>query len=204
MLALCLGAVCVSAQQTAPASKQEQPAEPAKPEAAGAGKAANVPASVDPNTYILGVDDVIGVRVWREQDLSGIMTIRPDGKITMPLISEIQASGLTPSQLKEAISTALSKFVNNPQIEVVVETVRSRRYFVDGEVNRPGVYPLASPTTVFEALSMAGGFREFANKKNITILRGDKRLKFNWNEVVKGRNLTQNINLENGDHINVE
>ncbi len=211
-LMLALGgtfAVCAAAQQAAPAAAGKHdappaPAEPAKLDSAGPVKPMALPASVDPNTYILGADDVLTVRVWREADLSGSRVVRPDGKITMPLINEVKAAGLTPIQLGEEITNALTKFVNSPQVEVSVEQVRSRRYFVDGEVGRPGAYPLATPTTVFEALSMAGGFREFANKKGITIIRGDKRLKFNWNEVIKGRNLSQNILLENGDHIVVQ
>jgi polysaccharide export outer membrane protein len=194
-----------AAQQAAPAAKQEPSGEVAKPAPAGPVKPTSLPVSaVDNDTYILGADDVIVVQVWREQDLSGPHTIRPDGKITMPLIKEIQAGGLTPNKVAEAITTALSKFVNSPDVAVSVDAVRSRRYFVDGEINRPGAYPLATPTTVFEAITMAGGFREFANKKHIIILRGDKRLKFNWSEVLKGKNLTQNINLENGDRVMVQ
>jgi polysaccharide export outer membrane protein len=194
-----------AAQQAAPAVKQEPSGEAAKPAPAGPVKPTSLPVSaVDNDTYILGADDVIVVQVWREQDLSGPHTIRPDGKITMPLIKEIQAGGLTPNKVAEAITAALSKFVNGPDVAVSVDAVRSRRYFVDGEINRPGAYPLATPTTVFEAITMAGGFREFANKKHIIILRGDKRLKFNWSEVLKGKNLTQNINLENGDRVMVQ
>jgi polysaccharide export outer membrane protein len=86
-------------------------------------------------------------------------------------------------------------------VTVQVQAVRSKRYYVTGEVFRPGAYPLVVPTTVFEALTLAGGFREFANKKNITIVRGAKRLKFNYNDVVKGKNLDQNVTIESGDHI---
>jgi polysaccharide export outer membrane protein len=119
----------------------------------------------------------------------------------MPLVNEIKAADLTPSQLGEAIAAALSKFVNNPQVTVTVLSVRSKRYFISGEVSRPGAYPLATPITVFDALVMAGGFREFAGTKKITIMRGTQRFRFNWNEVVKGKNLSQNIFLENGDRV---
>jgi polysaccharide export outer membrane protein len=206
LVTLGLAGTLLAAQQAAPAAKQEAPGETAKPATtAEPVKAASLPSTgVDNNTYILGGDDVVAVHVWREPDLTSTLTVRPDGKITMPLIKEIQAGGLTPNQLAEAITTALGKFVNHPDVGVEVVAVRSRRYFVDGEINHPGAFPLATPTTVFEAIAMAGGFREFANKKNILILRGDKRLKFNWVEVVKGKNLSQNINLENGDHIMVQ
>ena len=206
ILALGLAAPCQTAQQAAPAAQQAAPAaqQAPAPEAAKPAPPGTAKAAVDNDTYILGAEDVIIVRVWREQDLSGPHTIRPDGKITMPLIKEIQAAGLTPNKVAESITTALSKFVNSPDVAVSVEEVRSRRYFVDGEINRPGAYPLATPTTIFEAITLAGGFREFANKKHILVLRGDKRIKFNWNEVLKGSNLSQNINLENGDRIMVQ
>ncbi len=205
VLALGVAAPCQTAHPQA-AAQQEPSGEAAKPTTTGPIKAAALPVSaVDNDTYILGADDVIAVQVWREVDLSGPHTIRPDGKITMPLIKEVQAAGLTPNKVAEAITAALSKFVNSPDVAVSVEAVRSRRYFVDGEgINRPGAYPLATPTTVFEAITLAGGFREFANKKHILILRGDKRLRFNWNEVLKGKNLSQNINLENSDRVMVQ
>ena len=117
------------------------------------------------------------------------------------LINEVKASGLTPAQLGDNITQALSKFINNPQVMVAVQAVRSKRYFMSGEINRPGAYPLASPTTIFEAITMAGGFREFAGKGKVTIIRGNQRFRFNWNQVVKGKNLAQNIPLENGDQV---
>jgi polysaccharide export outer membrane protein len=207
LLTLGLAVPCLSAQQAATPPKQDQPSAAApKPASNGPAKATTLPVSaVDNDTYILGGDDVIAVEVWREPDLSGTHTVRPDGKITMPLIKEVQAGGLTPNKVAEAVAEALAKFVNSPDVAVSVEAVRSRRYFVDGEgINRPGAYPLATTTTVLEALTMAGGFREFANKKKIVIMRGDQRIKFNWIEVVKGKNLPQNINLENGDRIMVQ
>ncbi len=197
-LALGVAAPVLAAQEKA---DQAQPAEPSKSEAVGPVKPMTLPASVDPSTYTLGADDVLYIRVWREADLSGAMAVRPDGKITMPLINEVQAAGLTPNTLAERITEALSKFINNPQVMVSVQQVRSKRYYVTGEINRPGAYPLATPTTVFEALTMAGGFREFANTKHIVIIRGAQRLKFNWKEVVKGKNLGQNVLLESGDKV---
>ncbi len=199
-LALCSVLPAPAQEKTAPV-KPPGP-EPVKGQLAEPMSPMNTASSaVDPNTYRLGADDVIGVRVWREPDLSGQLSIRPDGKITMPLVNEIQAADLTPTQLGTAITAALSKFVNNPQVTVTVLAVRSKRYFISGEVGRPGAYPLATPITVFDALVMAGGFREFAGTKKITIMRGTQRFKFNWNEVVKGKNLSQNIFLENGDRV---
>ncbi len=185
-----------------PAKSAQAPAPvPAKPDVSEASKTAPLPAAVDPHSYTLGPDDVIYVRVWREPDLSAQLAVRPDGKITMPLINEIQAGGLTPIQLANRIGEALSKYINDPQVMVQVQAVRSKRYYISGEVMRPGMYPLSVPTTVFEALTMAGGFRDFANTKKITVVRGAKRLKFNYHEVVKGKKLDQNVALENGDQI---
>lgn len=202
-LALCIAPVgsAAAAQEKTQADKPQTGPDTAKPETHDPVKPMSVPVSVDPSTYTLGPDDVVYVRVWREPDLSGAMAVRPDGKITMPLINEVKASGLTPVQLANVITKGLSNYVNNPQVMVAVQAVRSKRYFMSGEINRPGAYPLATPTTVFEAITMAGGFREFANKKKITIIRGAKRLRFNWNDVVKGKNLAQNVNLENGDQV---
>jgi polysaccharide biosynthesis/export protein len=160
-----------------------------------------VGAAVDPNKYIIGPEDILRVLVWREPDLTGIYAVRPDGKITMPLIGELQAAGLTPEQLKKSLIEALLKYINNPDVTVMVQDVRSKKYYIDGEVNRPGLFPLVTPTTVLEALSSAGGFKEFANQKKIRILRHGAILKFNYKEVTNGKHMEQNIYLENGDHI---
>jgi polysaccharide export outer membrane protein len=198
-LVLCLVAAgLIGRAQEQPPAAQPKPLEPAKTEAAGTQALA---APVDPKTYLLGSEDIIHIRVWREPDLSEAAAIRPDGKITMPLIGDVQASGLTPVQLAAQITEKLSQFINRPEVMVSVQTVRSKRYYVTGEVNRPGAYPLAVPTTVLEALTLCGGFREFANQKNITILRGTKKFKFNYKEVIQGKKMGQNIPLENGDYI---
>jgi polysaccharide export outer membrane protein len=173
----------------APKTVQEESASPA------------VAAPVDPKSFKLGPEDVLLVRVWREPELSGLVAIRPDGKINLPLVGEMTAAGLTPEQLTAAVTEALTKFINRPQVLVSVQAVRSRKYLISGEVNRPGVYPLVTPITVMEAIVQAGGLKEFASKGKITILRGDKRLKFNYGDVVKGKNLSQNIPIEHGDHV---
>ncbi len=160
-------------------------------------------APVDPRTFELGPEDIIAIRVWREPELSFASQIRPDGKITMQLVGEIQAAGLTPDQLKANIVEKLSEYINKPEVSVSVQSVQSRRYYIMGAVNRAGAFALVVPTTIMEALTNAGGFREFANTKKITILRKGKIIKFNLQEVLKGKNLDQNILLENGDYINV-
>ena len=171
----------------------------AKAEDAELKKAAG--ALVDPKNYLIGPEDVLLVRVWREADLSGPASVRPDGKITLALGGEVQAAGLTPDALGKKITEVLSNFVNSPQVTVSVQQVNSKRYYISGEVNRSGVFPMVMPTTILEALVNAGGFRDFANSKKIVILRGTKRLNFNYKEVIKGKNLEQNVLLENGDHI---
>ena len=157
--------------------------------------------AVDPTSYVIGVQDLLYVRVWREQDFTSNYAVRPDGKITLPLIGDVQAAGLTPERLAAQLKQGLSDYINNPDVTVTVTQVNSKKYFITGEVGRPGEFPLAVPVRVFDALSNAGGFREFANKKKIVIIRGSERLKFNYTDIIKGKNLEQNILLQNGDTI---
>lgn len=193
---LATGLLC--GQTNKPESK---PVEPAKTALEEAGKGVGAP--VDPRTYQIGPEDVLLVRVWREPELSGPLAVRPDGKITLPLIGEIQAGGLTPEQLTKSITDSLSKFINRPEVLVQVQGVNSKKFLVSGEVGRPGTYPLVTPITVMEAIVQAGGLREFANKKKIVVIRGTERLKFNYSEVIKGKNLSQNVPIQNGDHVAV-
>ena len=185
-----------TAQKKAPIQPAEPPEKKEEP-APSTGAAA----PVDPKTYQIGPEDVLAITVWREPDVSRLVQVRPDGKITLPLAGELTAGGHTPLQLQEQVTKKLSEFINQPVVNVAVQSVQSKKYYLAGEVNRSGAFPLVVPTTVLEAINSAGGFREFANKGKIVILRGDQRLKFNYNEVIKGKNLKQNIYLENGDHI---
>ncbi|MBL8214384.1 MAG: polysaccharide biosynthesis/export family protein [Bryobacterales bacterium] len=158
-------------------------------------------APVDPKSYKLGPEDVVFVRVWREPELTGPILVRPDGKISMPLIGELEAAGVTPEELGKTITDALGKVMNRPEVFISVQQVNSKKYYMVGEINRPGEYPLITRTTIFDAISKAGGLREYANGKKIVISRGDKRIKFNYKDVLAGKNLSQNIELENGDTI---
>lgn len=188
----------------ATASAQDKPAETQQPTDAGVPDqrlSTNFPGVVDPNLYKIGTEDVISVRVWREPELTMQQTVRPDGKITMPLIGDVNANDVTPKELTAVITEKLKEFINNPNVMVTVEQVRSKKYTITGEVNRPGSYPLLTATTVLDALTNSGGFRDFANKKKISILRGGERLRFNYNEVIEGKNMEQNIILANGDLI---
>jgi polysaccharide export outer membrane protein len=183
------------------AQNQPAPAQVSKPDA---GAPATTGAAVDPKSYHIGPEDILIIQVWREPDFSRQVGVRPDGKITMPLIGELQAGGLTPVELGAELAKSLNKYINTPDVSVSVAQVNSKKYYINGEVMRTGAFALAVPTTVMEALSQAGGFKEFANKKKIKILRGGKPLYFNYNEVVKGKHLEQNILLEPGDFVIVQ
>ena len=160
--------------------------------------------AVDTKSYIIGAEDILLISVWREDSLSHQYGVRPDGKITVPLIKDIQAAGLTPERLGEQLTQALSEYFNKPEITVSVVQINSKKFYISGEVNRPGQFPLVTPVKVFDALNAAGGFRDFANKKAIVIIRGNQRLKFNYEEVLKGKKLEQNIPVENDDTIVVK
>jgi len=202
-LALATGMLALGAAGQTPAQPpKSEKTEPAKPETRTADIAvAGLAAPVDPNTYVIGPEDVLGIRVWREQDLSTGVIVRPDGKITLPLAGELQAAGMTPTQLTAKVVDAYSKYLNRPEVTVSVQQVMSKRYFITGKISRPGAVPLVTPTTVLDAITMAGGLQDFAKTSKIVIARGKERIKFNYKEVVKGKNLQQNIYLQPGDYI---
>jgi polysaccharide export outer membrane protein len=185
------------------AQPPEAPKPPEGPEAPRQQKEApayQAPAPVDPKTYKIGVEDVLNIRVWREADLSGNVVVRPDGKITLPLAGDVEAAGLTPEALSQRVAEALGKFLTKPEVIVSVIDVRSKRYYISGNVLRSGPVPLVTPTTVLQALSSAG-LGQWAKKNKIVIMRGTERLKFNYNDVIRGKKLEQNIFLQDGDHI---
>jgi polysaccharide export outer membrane protein len=207
-LALCLPVFLIASAfvAAAPFQKQKQqppetPAEAPKtlPNSTG-GNGTGAP--VDPKTYVIGPEDVISIGVFHEQELSRSESVRPDGKITMPLIGDMQAEGLTPERFRAQLKQALSTYMNNPDVTITVMQVNSKRYTIAGEVNRPGPVALVLPTKVFDALSSVG-FRDFANPSKIVIIRGTQRIKFNYKDVLHGKHLEQNIFLEPGDTIYV-
>jgi polysaccharide export outer membrane protein len=161
-------------------------------------------ASTVPPDYVIGADDTLRVSVWKEPDMSATLPVRPDGKISLPLLDDVQAAGLTPLELKESIKEKLKKYVADPRVTIVVLAMNSQRVFVTGEVNRPGAMPLLPHMTVLQALAGAG-FNQFANLKGIYLLRTEGgqqvKLPFNYKDVVKGRNTEQNIMLKPGDTI---
>jgi polysaccharide export outer membrane protein len=154
--------------------------------------------------YVIGPEDVLDIAVWDNAALTRTVSVRPDGKISLPLLHDVQAAGLTPMQLQEKLATALGEFMPNPEVSVTVSDVRSYRISVLGEVQKPGVLQLKSDTTVLEALALAGGFRDFASPSKIMILRknGDgqtQKIPFNYNRVVKDNRSDGNVLLKSGD-----
>lgn len=175
-------------------------ANPTRPDASTA-VTGKTPVAVDPKTYKVGAEDVLAIRVWREPDLSGPKVVRPDGKISIPMIGEVQAQGLTPEQIQDAIATKLGEYIKEPQVSVELQDVRSKKYFLLGAIDRPGEYRFALPINVLEALSNGGRFHDFARTSRIVVLRGDKKFTFNYKEVTKGKKMDQNIQIEDGDKI---
>ena len=161
---------------------------------------------MNPQTYLIGPEDILRIEVFRDADMSRTVGVRPDGKITLPLVGDLQAEGLTPERLAAQVKEALTQFMNNPEVTISVLQVNSKSFTVTGKVNRPGRFPLVTPVRIFDALGLTGGFQDFANTKNITIIRGGQRLSFNYNDFVKGKKdaLDENIWLENGDTILVK
>jgi polysaccharide biosynthesis/export protein len=155
--------------------------------------------------YKIGPQDVLRIDVWKEDQLTRTVPVRPDGKVTLPLLNDVQAVGLTPMELAAVISEELKKFLTAPQVSVSISEINSRRLYVTGEVARSGAFPLLPKMTVLQALSSAGGFTQFARSKNIYVLRvtdgRQAKLPFNYSDVVSGKKPEQNISLEPGDVI---
>jgi polysaccharide export outer membrane protein len=156
-----------------------------------------------PPDYVIGPEDMLQISVWKNDSLSRQLPVRPDGKISMPLLHDIQAAGLTPMQLRDKITAGLQEYMPSPEVSVTVLEVRSYRVSVLGEVQKPGVLQLKAPTTVLEAIALAGGFRDFASPSKIVIFRKNgrgqtERLRFNYNRAV-GAAGEDNVTLRSGD-----
>jgi polysaccharide export outer membrane protein len=169
--------------------------------------APSAPAAITPPAgYIIGPDDILSVVYWKDKDMTVDVQVRPDGKISLPLLNEMQAAGLTPSQLRDKLTEESKRYIEDPNVTVVVKQINSRKVFVMGEVAKPGPYILTAPTTVLQLLAVVGGLREYANGKKIVIVRTEAsgkqtRFQFNYNDVMTGKNLRQNIELMPGDTI---
>jgi polysaccharide export outer membrane protein len=187
------------ATKTAKSAKAEPPA------ATGDGTAGSAPRAHD-DSYVIGVDDVLAINVWKEPDVSRTVPVRSDGKISLPLAGEIQASGETPRQLEKELAAKLQSFISEPEVTVIVTEVKSQKFNILGQVSKPGSYPLTNSSTVLDAIAQAGGFRDFAKQKSIYILRqnpdgSQSRLPFNYKDVIKGKDSAQNIKLQPRDTI---
>ena len=162
------------------------------------------PAAV-PAEYVIGPQDVLNVNVWKEPEVSANVPVRTDGKISLALLNDVQAAGLTPMQLTESLTEKLRKYLSEPRVTVTVVQMNSQRIFFIGQVRRPGAMPLPANTTALQAIAAAGGLTEDANGKKIQIMRTEngKQVKypFNYNEVIKGNKMEQNIVLKSGDTI---
>ena len=168
----------------------------------------DVSATIRPHddSFIIGNDDVLAVSVWKEPDISRSIPVRSDGKISLPLVGEVQATGRTPLKLEQDIAVKLKSYIAEPEVTVIVQQINSQKFNILGQVNRPGSYPIAMAATVLDAIAVAGGFRDFAKQKSIYVLRQSAdgtqaRLHFNYKEVVKGQNPAQNIKLQPRDTI---
>lgn len=196
---LVLSVIPAEAQDT---NNSKQPAPSAVP--AMAGDTATKSATADPN-YVIGAQDVLDISVWKEPDVSRVVPVRPDGKISLPLLNDVQAAGLTPAQLAAQVTESLKKYVTNPQVTVIVTAINSQRVYILGEVTRPGAFPLLPGMSVLQALSSAGGFTQFAKVKSIFVRRledgKESKYPFNYKDVINGKRPEQDILLKAGDTI---
>ena len=209
--ALALICAAFSSPLFAPAASEAKDAGKAKAELASAAKSADVTGAVSTGkphdeSFVLGADDVVAVNVWKEPEVSGSVLVRSDGKISLPLVGEVQASGQTPRQLEGEIAKKLQSYISDPDVTVIVTEMRSQKFNILGQVARPGSYRLTPPLTVLDAIALAGGFRDFAKRKSIYVLRQNAdgtqtRLAFNYNDVIKGKNPEQNVQLAAHDTI---
>jgi polysaccharide biosynthesis/export protein len=156
--------------------------------------------------YRIGIDDVLTVNVWHETELSRNVIVRPDGKISLPLVGDVQAAGKTPSQLEAELSTDLSQYIKEPELTVIVAEIRSRRVNIIGQVVRPGTFALIQQMGVLDVIAEAGGLKDFAKKKQIYVLRETSagrriRLDYNYRDVVSGKNDAQDILLQADDTV---
>ena len=155
--------------------------------------------------YTIGADDVLTIAFWGEKDMSGDVIVRPDGKITLPLINDVVAAGLSPEQLRVRVAERAAQFFQNAQATVIVKEINSRRVFITGQVEKPGAYPLTTRTTVIQLIALAGGLKEFARSSRIVIMRNtagrDVHLMFDFRAVVEGKNPDQNVEVRPGDTV---
>jgi polysaccharide export outer membrane protein len=186
------GPPAASAPATTPAPVQAPPVVP--------------PGPTLPADFVVGAEDVLTIVFWREREMSGDVMVRPDGRISLPLLNDVEVAGLTPNEIRERVTELARKFVDEPTATVVVKQINSRKVYITGNAERPGPYPLLRPTTILQLIALAGGLKEFANQGDIVVVRTDPSgqqttFRFNYNDVKNGKNLTQNILLKPGDTV---
>ena len=172
----------MSAQSSSPAGAPPAPAAPT-----ATAKAPNPGPSVAVSSdFVMGPEDVLGILFWRETEMSGDVTVRPDGRITLPLLGDVQAEGMRPDALRDEIQKAATKYLTDPNVTVVVRTINSRKVFITGLVTNPGTFPLTGPRTVMQLISLAGGLQEYAKSEEIQVLRGRQGIQVQLQGSVEG------------------
>jgi polysaccharide export outer membrane protein len=193
----------VDARNQSETQKQSQTTAVVSSERPGS-TAASSGAKNDPD-YIIGPEDVLDVSVWKEAELTRTLPVRPDGKISMPLLNDVQAAGLTPNRLAQSLTEKLKKYLTAPQVTVMVSQINSQRVYVIGEVTRPGAYPMLPGMNILQAISSAGGLTQFANAKKIFLLRtvnqSQNKYPFNYKDVLDGKKPEENLQLKAGDTV---
>ena len=185
---------------SAGAEQVERTASPTTAATTGAAAAA-----APPPGYVIGPADVLSIVFWRDKEMSAEVTVRPDGKISLPLLNEIYAAGFTPEQLRDKVTKAAERYIDDPNATVVVREINSRKVFITGSIEKPGTFTLAGPMTVLQLIAMAGGLKEYADKSKIVILRSENGtstgFRFNYKQVVEQKKMGQNIELKPGDTV---
>jgi polysaccharide export outer membrane protein len=204
--ALLFSGLCAASLSAQTAGGGAANSSPAHPDSKSEPAAASLPgAQPHDASFVIGNDDVLAINVWKEPDISRAIPVRSDGKISLPLVGEVQAAGQTPLALEKEIAEKLKNYIAEPEVTVIVQQVNSQKFNILGQVARPGAYVIANSPTVLDAIALAGGFRDFAKQKNIYVLRqgpdGESRLPFNYKDVVHGKNMAQNIRLQPRDTI---
>jgi polysaccharide export outer membrane protein len=187
------------AQQSVANKVQSQPAVSQEASATGTAQPHN-------DAFVIGNDDVLAIIVWKEPEVSRSVPVRSDGRISLPLVGEVEAAGRTPLKLEQDIASKLKNYISEPEVTVIVQQINSQKINILGMVVKPGSYPLTNSATVLDAIAVAGGFRDFAKKKSIYVLRQNAdgtqaKLPFNYKDVIRGQNLNQNVKLQARDTI---
>jgi len=193
--------VCAALSAIAPVSAQEATAARVG-STMSAARAVAVPL---PAGYVIGAQDVLSIVFWRDKDMSADVVVRPDGKISLPLLNEVQAAGFTPEELRARLTEAATKYVEDPTATVVVKEIHSRNVYITGNVAKPATYPLVGEMNVLQLIAHAGGLQEYADAKHIVVIRSEggrqQYHKFNYKDVVRQKRTDQNILLKPGDTV---